>query len=284
VVRTCSGRGTTDEENQSSEDEEESIDQEALDNLVSLTNPFFEGQQFPPPPHFTPPPEVELPPLPSSASSFSTASEMSDHKQNEGGLPPPPLPLPPVEPHAPTPKEKGKQPDPFTKLSEYENFHRQLSLYFRINGRVYPTDLEKIYFTLSLMMGGSPGQWAMNFLEKMDKRAVNGDIPDTAWGTFEEFVSALKDSFEDPNKGKTAYNQLETFKYAFGRRADEFFQEFETLAGRAGYIAPKPNNAYLIDLIEQKVPKPLLIKVYNDKVPTTYVDYKEKIIRFDNLN
>jgi len=56
------------------------------------------------------------------------------------------------------------------------------------------------------------------------------------------------------------------------------------LAGRAGYMTPEPNDAYLIDLIERKVPEPLLVKVYQDEVPTTYADYKDKVIRFDNLN
>jgi len=79
------------------------------------------------------------------------------------------------------------------------------------------------------MTGGPPGQWAMNFIDKVDKQAVNGHIPDDAWGTFENFVKALKKSFEDPHTGKTAYNQLEQFTYTPGRRADEFFQEFERL-------------------------------------------------------
>jgi len=122
-----------------------------------------------------------------------------------------------------------------------------------------------------------------NFIDKVDKQAVNGHIPDDAWGTFENFVKALKKSFEDPNRGKTAYNQLEKFTYTPGRRADEFFQEFETLAGRAGYMTPEPNDVYLIDLVERKVPAPLIRKVYQDEVPTVYADYKDKIIRFDNL-
>jgi len=69
----------------------------------------------------------------------------------------------------------------------------------------------------------------MNFLDKVDKQAVDGHIPDAAWGTFKNFVKVLKKSFEDPNKGKTAYNQLEKFIYASGRRADEFFQELRRL-------------------------------------------------------
>ncbi|KIM82140.1 hypothetical protein PILCRDRAFT_8000 [Piloderma croceum F 1598] len=74
-------------------------------------------------------------------------------------------------------------------------------------------------------------------------------------------MNSLRDSFADPNKGRSALNTLETLTYDNNHRADEFFQEFKTLAGRAGYIG---NNAYLIDLLERKVPRHLIKKVYND--------------------
>jgi len=184
---------------------------------------------------------------------------------------------------APVPKEKGCCPDPFTKPLEYETFRRQLALFFRINREVYPTDLEKIYFTLMLMTEGTPGQCAQNFVEKAEAQAVGGEIPEGAWGTFKEIQTGLKKSFADPNKGKTAYNDLETLHYTLGRRANEFFQEFEMLAGCASYMGTTPNNAYLIDLIKHKVPQSLLEKVYNNEIPTIYEAYKEKIIRYNNL-
>jgi len=111
---------------------------------------------------------------------------------------------------APIPKEKSCHPEPFTKRSEYETFRRQLTIFFRANGDVYPSDLDKIYFTLTLMTEGMPGQWAQNFIEKVEAQTIDGNIPDTAWGTFEEFQTSLKESFADPNKGKTAYNNLKT--------------------------------------------------------------------------
>jgi len=242
VVQTHGGCGTTDKENQNlskeslgSEEEfhsdpEGTTDDKAAEALALSTYPFYEGHQYPPHSPSAPPGEVVLPPK------LSTASSMS--QPPEGGA------------VAPVPKEKGRRPEPFTKQSEYETFRRQLALFFRINREVYPTDLEKIYFTLMLMTDGAPGQWAQNFLEKMDAQAVNGDIPDATWGTFKGLVEALKASFADLNKGKTTYNALETLRYTPGHRADEFFQEFEMLAGCAGYMGATPNNAYLIDLIE----------------------------------
>ncbi|KIM78196.1 hypothetical protein PILCRDRAFT_11419 [Piloderma croceum F 1598] len=127
--------------------------------------------------------------------------------------------------------------------------------------------MRKIFFALTLLNEGPPGQWAQNYIERVEAQAdPAGNIPDAAWGTFNTFMNSLRDSFANPNKGRSASNTLETLTYDNNRRADEFFQEFETLAGRAGYIN---NNAYLIDLLERKVPTHLLKKVYNDTVPDT---------------
>ncbi|KIM71964.1 hypothetical protein PILCRDRAFT_16567 [Piloderma croceum F 1598] len=133
------------------------------------------------------------------------------------------------------------------------------------------------------MTEGTSGQWAQNFIEKVKAQATAGVIPEAAWGTWAEFAATLKTSFADPNKGKNSYNALEELTYSPGCSADKFLQEFKTLAGCTGYMGATPNDAHLIVLLEQKVPIQLLDKVYNDVVPTTYVDYKEKIIRYDNL-
>ncbi|KIM74751.1 hypothetical protein PILCRDRAFT_14187 [Piloderma croceum F 1598] len=158
---------------------------------------------------------------------------------------------PPAAPAAPaTPKERGRRPDPFSEPKNYELFRRQIGIFFLANPDVYDTDMRKIFFALTLLNEGPPGQWAQNYIERVEAQAdPAGNIPDTAWGTFNTFMNSLRDSFANPNKGRSASNTLETLTYNNNRRADKFFQEFETLAG---YI-------------------------------DTYATYKEKIIRFDNL-
>ena len=73
-------------------------------------------------------------------------------------------------------------------------------------------------------------------------------------------------------------------EYLPGRSADEFFQEFETLAGHAGYMGANPNHVYLINLIKQKLPHYLINHVYSKDVPITYEAYRDKVIKYDNLN
>ncbi|KIM73808.1 hypothetical protein PILCRDRAFT_14944, partial [Piloderma croceum F 1598] len=243
---------------------EEESPEEIPKELTSSTYPFYEGRQYPPLPPLEPPPQVHLP-LPPV---LSTNPSMS--------IPPPTAPAAPA-----TPKERGHRPDPFSEPKNYELFRRQIRIFFLANPDVYNTDMRKIFFALTLLNQGPPGQWAQNYIERVEAQAdPAGNIPDATWGTFNTFMNSLRDSFADPNKGRSASNALETLTYDNNRRADEFFQEFETLAGRTGYIG---NNAYLINLLERKVPRHLIKKVYNDTVPDTYAAYKEKIIRFDNL-
>ncbi|KIM71955.1 hypothetical protein PILCRDRAFT_16579 [Piloderma croceum F 1598] len=194
---------------------------------------------------------------------------------------PPPAP-PAAQATSTTSKERGRRPDPFSDPRNYELFRRQIGIFLLSNPDVYDTDMRKIFFALTLLNEGPPGQWAQNYIERVEAQVTQaGNIPDAAWGTFDVFMNGLRDSFADPNKGRSASNSLETLTYDNSRRADEFFQEFETLAGRAGHIN---NHAYLIDLLERKLPKHLIKKVYNDAVPTTYPAYKERVIRFDNLD
>ena len=210
----------------------EESSQEAAEELTSSTHPFYEGRQYPPRSPIVPPEQVQLPPAPG----LSTAPSMSQPAAQ-----------------APAPKERGRRPDPFSDQRNYELFRRQLGIFFRANPDIYDTDLQKIFFTLTLLNEGAPGQWAQNYVEGVEAQTVaaTGVIPDAAWGTFNAFIEDLKTSFADPNKGRTASNALETITYDNNRRADKFFQEFETLAGRAGH---RTNDAYLIDLIERKVP------------------------------
>ncbi|KIM71958.1 hypothetical protein PILCRDRAFT_16571 [Piloderma croceum F 1598] len=181
---------------------EEESPQEVPEELTSSTHPFYEGRQYPPVSPLEPPLQVHLPPPPA----LSTNPSMSN--------PPPAAPAAPA-----TPKERGRRPDPFSEPKNYELFRQQIRIFFLANSEIYDTDMRKIFFALTLLNEGPPGQWAQNYIER-------------------------------------------------------------TLAGRAGYIG---NNAYLIDLLERKVPHHLIKKVYNDTVPDTYAAYKEKIICFDNL-
>ncbi|KIM76011.1 hypothetical protein PILCRDRAFT_13200 [Piloderma croceum F 1598] len=152
---------------------EEESPQEVPEELTSSTHPFYEGRQYPPVPPLEPPPQVHLPPPPA----LSTNPSMSNP--------------PPAAPAAPA-----------------------IGIFFLANPDIYDTDLHKIFFTLTLLNEGPPGQWAQNYVERVEAQADQaGNIPDAAWGTFNTFMNNLRDSFADPNKGRSASNALETLTY-----------------------------------------------------------------------
>ena len=133
------------------------------------------------------------------------------------------------------------------------------------------------------MQGNAPGQWAQTFTEAVMRKAATagraGKPSDADWGTWATFHAALKKSFEDPNKKKTAQERLEILTQG-KLNADAFFQLFEPLVQEVGLVG---QDAILINLLEKKLHFNIIERIYNDVVPTTYDAYKEKAIQHDNL-
>lgn len=148
------------------------------------------------------------------------------------------------------------------------------------NNTIYPLDKDKIIFTLGLLTDGVPAQWATLFIEKASKKTGLAALD--RWGSWEGFQKELDTSFADPNLERNELTELEKLRLEPTQTADEFFQLFELHAGRADYMS---NDKVLIRLIEKKIPKNLLRQVFssNKDIPDTYIDYKNAIIRADNL-
>jgi hypothetical protein len=140
----------------------------------------------------------------------------NDDRGNHGGNPPDPpnlpdlpgpsgLPDPPQTPRriiqiTPNPwptgaanKERGNRPDAFTKKSQLKNFQLQLILFFSQNDHLYPNDADKVLFALGLCTEGAPAQFAKLALLQASKNRGS-------WGTFEDFMMKLEQSFGDPNE------------------------------------------------------------------------------------
>jgi hypothetical protein len=184
-------------------------------------------------------------------------------------------------PAAATPKEQGRRPDPFTKREDYELFKRQLLTFFIANDAIYDTELKKILFTLSYMTEGTPGAWAQYQIEQAQAQATAGTIPNNAWGDWATFQTDLNTAFADPNKARNALNEMESITYRPKEPMTEFFQRLDILATRAGYIA---NDNYMIGFLEPRIPAYYVDYVYQIRpIPTTYVNYKERVLEKDNL-
>ena len=172
-------------------------------------------------------------------------------------------------------KERGNRPDAFTKKSQLEIFQLQLVLFFSQNNHLYPNDADKVLFALSLCTEGAPVQFAKLALLQSTKNRGR-------WGTFEDFMIKLEQSFGDPNEEQNKFVQLEKLKMKDNKSADEYFQRFEMVANRANALYG--NDRQIIHLIEKQVHQELIHQVYaKDNVPTTYKDYKAAVIVADVL-
>jgi len=172
-------------------------------------------------------------------------------------------------------KERGNRPDAFTKKSQLEIFQLQLVLFFSQNNHLYPNDADKVLFALSLCTEGAPVQFAKLALLQSTKNRGR-------WGTFEDFMIKLEQSFGDPNEERNEFVQLEKLKMKDNESADEYFQRFEMIGNRAN--AFENNDRQIIYLIEKQVHQELIHRVYaKDNVPTTYEKYKEAVIAADTL-
>jgi hypothetical protein len=250
---------------------------------IALNSP-TEPPRLPPPfnPSFFNPPAQQ--PKPSTSvnptGGFTLATTTQQGPPNSPEQSPPSTPSN-TRPSSPmSTKEKGKQPKEFEKKEDYVRFRQQLLVYLQLNGTIYSTDDEKIMFTLGFFTEGLPKQWATTFLEHADRNTAQGDP--LALGTWTDFYTQLQTSFEDPNISRNSYDKLKRLHWT--APADTFFQEFDMLARRCGYItATTTDDRILIDLLEDKLPRGTVEVIYQNTVPTTYATYKDAVIKHDNL-
>jgi Retrotransposon gag protein len=86
---------------------------------------------------------------------------------------------------------------PFTgKRSNFMLFMQDVFVYLKVNKTTYDNDNKKISFILSYLTGGDAAVWKQQFIQTKIKESVdaNNDKPD--WGSYKEFVEALKKTFQ----------------------------------------------------------------------------------------
>lgn len=149
-----------------------------------------------------------------------------------------------------------------------------VNLYIRANQQDYADDEAKILFALSYMTEGLPAQWAKNFVAEADNR------DDESFGTWAAFKTSLKSSFENKNKRKDALAKLQALKQGT-QTAEEFFQRFDLVRREAEVT----DQNQLIDLVERAISREILTQIYSrgEALPTTYEDWKTKVIELDAL-
>jgi Ty3 transposon capsid-like protein len=96
---------------------------------------------------------------------------------------------------------KLSPPKPFTgKRSDFILFMQDVYVYLKVNQLTYNDDEKKISFILSYLAEGDAAVWKQQFIQTKieESEEVKTDKPN--WGTYKEFVEALKKTFQPYNE------------------------------------------------------------------------------------
>jgi Ty3 transposon capsid-like protein len=92
---------------------------------------------------------------------------------------------------------KLNPPTPFTgKQSNFILFMQDVFVYLKVNKMTYNNDDKKISFMLSYLTGGDAAVWKQQFIQTKIEESVDAKTDEPDWGSYKEFVEALKKMFQ----------------------------------------------------------------------------------------
>jgi hypothetical protein len=174
--------------------------------------------------------------------------------------------------------------------SDYPTWKRQVKLYVRANAAQLPDHESKQLVALSYMKSGKAARWSNTVIDHLLAGTFGYNTVTTATTpaqttfnmyTWDQFWDVADAVFNPPNTQNNAAIKLDKLHQG-QMSAEEYFIEFDMLAGTAGY------NDIMFDQIKirtanQSLNKALVANIHNiDHLPTTWEGYKTRTIALDN--
>jgi hypothetical protein len=170
------------------------------------------------------------------------------------------------------PKIRFAEPAQFDgKPEHFHSFLRECTLY--LLGEKVTDENDKIMFVLTYMTLGAAETWAQRFV---DTRVT---IATPNLGTWTEFVTSLRESFEDKVIKEQAREDLEKFKQG-RRRVDDYVVELDSLFLQAEIIADDEKRRFL----KRSADKNIIEAIYTSGVlPPDYASFRERVLNVGRL-
>jgi hypothetical protein len=100
-------------------------------------------------------------------------------------------------------------PTPFIgKRSDFILFMQDVYVYLKVNRLTYDNDEKKISFILSYLAGGDATVWKQQFIQTKIEESEEAKSDEPNWGTYKEFVEALKKTFQPYNEPAEALEDM----------------------------------------------------------------------------
>jgi hypothetical protein len=184
--------------------------------------------------------------------------------------------------------ERGNRPPIFSgNRSEYETFVTKANLYLRLHPDKYDTDEKKVLFFITYL-DGDAFLWSKGWMAQrpQDSTTRQAQLPS---GSFGEFQTALKDTYEPLNLAQESMDQLMRLKQG-SSPAEEFVTKFRMLARQAGLTinpaatAADSSDKQLRELFQRAINQSLFDRIaLEPEQPTNLEGWFQIVIKRDLL-
>jgi hypothetical protein len=139
---------------------------------------------------------------------------------------------------------------PFTgKRSDFILFMQDVFVYLKVNKVTYDNDDKKISFILSYFAGGDAAVWKQQFIQTKIEESIEAKTDETNWGTYKEFVEALKRTFQPYDEPEEALEDMKKLRLGDGS-ITEHNSKFRLLVAQTGM----KDSPALTDLYRETLP------------------------------
>jgi Retrotransposon gag protein len=85
-------------------------------------------------------------------------------------------------------------------------------VYLKVNRLTYNNNEKKISFILSYLAGGDAAVWKQQFIQTKIEESEEAKSDEPNWGTYKEFVEALKKTFQPYDKPAEALEDMKKLR------------------------------------------------------------------------
>jgi Ty3 transposon capsid-like protein/Zinc knuckle len=172
---------------------------------------------------------------------------------------------------------KLNPPTPFTgKRSDFMLFMQDVFVYLKVNKTTYNNDDKKISFILSYLTGGDAAVWKQQFIQTKIEESIDANNDEPDWGSYKEFVEALKKTFQPYNEPAEALEDMKKLRLGDGS-ITEHNSRFRLLVSQTGM----KDSPALTDLYRETLPWGLQSPIIrSEHPPKTLEEWYTKATNF----
>jgi Retrotransposon gag protein/Zinc knuckle len=166
---------------------------------------------------------------------------------------------------------------PFTgKRSDFILFMQDVYVYLKVNQLTYNNNEKKISFILSYLADGDAAVWKQQFIQTKIEESEEAKTDKFSWGTYKEFVDALKKTFQPYEEPAEALKDMKKLRLG-DSSITEHNSRFRLLVSQTGM----KDSLALTDLYRETLPWGLQSPIIrSEHPPKTLKEWYTKATNF----